>query len=241
MKNNLSNIKERILYLAENVEVSKQEFFRKINITYGNFTGDKKKRPINSDTIENILLSYPETNPEWLLTGKGEMLKEKTNAVRKEQAVYETAKRKNLIPLYEDAQTIGGTSTVANMEPVQHVSEWIDAGDWFPGATAAIRHYGDSMPEYPSGCILALKEVLDRSLIVWGRNYCIETSEYRVTKKIYDDGDIITAYSTNEDTYKNGRLIHPPFPIPKKSILKMYLVLGYVVKEYSNGPVIISK
>lgn len=75
MKNILSNIKERVLYLSENVEVTKQEFFRKIGITYGNFTGKKKERPLNSDAIENILLIYPETNPEWLLTGKGEMLK----------------------------------------------------------------------------------------------------------------------------------------------------------------------
>lgn len=241
MKNNLSNIKERILYLAENVAVSKQEFFRKINITYGNFTGDKKKRPINSDTIENILLSYPETNPEWLLTGKGEMLKEKTNAVREEQAVYETAKRKNLIPLYEDVQTIGGTAEVANMNPIHQVSEYIDAGDWFPGATAAIRHYGDSMTEYPSGCILALKEVRDRNLIVWGRNYCVETSEYRVTKRIYDNDEYIKAYSSNRATYEDGQSIHPAFNILKADVARMFQVLGYVVKEYSNGPVFITK
>ncbi|HAT3998593.1 TPA: hypothetical protein I9Y90_000075 [Elizabethkingia anophelis] len=81
MKNILSNIKERILYLAENVEVSKQEFFKKIEITYGNFTGDKKNRPVNSDAIENILLIYPQTNPEWLLTGNGPMLKEDNSSV----------------------------------------------------------------------------------------------------------------------------------------------------------------
>lgn len=141
--------------------------------------------------------------------------------------------------MFEDVQTIGGTTSVANTDPVSHPSEWIDAGDWFPGATAAIRHYGDSMPEYPSGCILALREVQDQQLIFWGRNYCIETSEGRVTKKIYDEGDIIMAYSTNKETHSDGRLIDPPFPIPKKKISKIFQVLGYVVKEYSNGPVFI--
>lgn len=76
MGNNFSTIKERILKLAENVEVSKQEFFKKIDISYGNFTGDKKKRPVNSDAIENILRIYPQTNPWWLILGKGEMLRE---------------------------------------------------------------------------------------------------------------------------------------------------------------------
>ena len=74
MNNKLLTIKERILYLAENVEVNKQEFFKKIDITYGNFTGSNKNRPVNSDAINNILVNYPQTNPWWLITGKGEML-----------------------------------------------------------------------------------------------------------------------------------------------------------------------
>lgn len=39
------------------------------------------------------------------------------------------------------------------MEANNKVAEEIDAGDWFPEATAAIHHYGDSMVEYPSGSI----------------------------------------------------------------------------------------
>ncbi|UWX66173.1 transcriptional regulator [Empedobacter stercoris] len=74
MENKMTNIKERILLLAENVEVTKQEFFKKIGITYSNFTGDKKNRPVNSDAIRNILLTYPQTNPYWLILDKGDML-----------------------------------------------------------------------------------------------------------------------------------------------------------------------
>lgn len=193
---------------------------------------------IQSKWLLKLVENYPQYSPEWLLTGKGAMLKEDESVVKEPHKEYN---KRNLIPLFEDVQTIGGTSSVANMDPIQHPSEWIDAGDWFTDATAAIRHYGDSMSEYPSGCILALKEVLDRNLIIWGRNYCIETSEYRVTKKIYDEGDVIMACSTNEIINKTGRLKYPPFSIPKESISKMYLVLGYVTKEYSNGPVFIQK
>ncbi len=88
MKNKLPNIKERVLYLAENVEVSKQKFFEKIGITYGNFTGEKKKRPLNSDAIGNILLNYPQANPEWLLTGAGTMLRRSVQ--EKEESVVNT-------------------------------------------------------------------------------------------------------------------------------------------------------
>ena len=149
--------------------------------------------------------------------------------------------KKNLIPFYDDVSTIGGLNDrVANTDP-SSPTEWIDAGDWFPEATAAIRHYGDSMVEYPSGSILALKRVNNPQLIMNGRNYVVETSEYRVTKQLQADGDHFMAYSTNRDTYPDGRQIHAPFSVPKGEIRYIYLVLGCVTKEYSNGAIPIRK
>lgn len=149
--------------------------------------------------------------------------------------------KKNLIPFYDDVSTIGGLNDrVANTDP-NSPSEWIDAGDWFPEATAAIRHYGDSMTEYPSGSILAIKQVNNPQLIMNGRNYVIETTEYRVTKQLQDRGDFFMAYSTNRETYPDGSQIHAPFPVPKGEIRHIYLVLGCVTKEYSNGAIQIRK
>lgn len=151
---------------------------------------------------------------------------------------------KKRIPFYDDIATIGGINDlmVDTDNGQSHVSEWIDAGDWFPEATAAIRHYGDSMVEYPSGSILALKRVNDRRLIINGRNYVIETSEFRITKQLQDDGgDYIIAYSSNKDTYPDGHQIHSPIRIPKDTIRHIDLVLCCVQKEYSNGAIPIRK
>ena len=151
---------------------------------------------------------------------------------------------KKRIPFYDDVATIGGVNELSadTDNGHSHVAEWIDAGDWFPEATAAIRHYGDSMVEYPSGSILALKRVNDRRLIINGRNYVIETSEFRITKQLQDDGgDYIIAYSSNKDTYPDGRQIHSPIRIPKDTIRHIDLVLGCVQKEYSNGAIPIRK
>lgn len=148
---------------------------------------------------------------------------------------------KNLIPFYDDVSTIGGVNTMsASMEGRMPSNEFIDAGDWFIGATAAIRHYGDSMNEYPSGCILALKEIHDKRQIVWGRNYCVETDEMRVTKRLQAGSDeYLMAYSTNTETYPDGHLVHEPFPIYKETIRRIFMVIGCVIKEYSSGPVMI--
>lgn len=99
---------------------------------------------------------------------------------------------KKKIPLYDDAVTIGGVNEqTAVVDDASRPTEWVDAGDWFPAATSAIHHYGDSMVEYPSGCVLVLKRVQDPKLLINGENYVIETDEYRITKQIQDDGDTI--------------------------------------------------
>jgi toxin-antitoxin system, antitoxin component, xre family len=140
------------------------------------------------------------------------------------------------IPLY-DTYSVGGTSMIAPNDPVTAPTEWIDAGDWFIDATAAMHHYGDSMIEYPSGCILALKEINDKQLIIWGKNYVIETDEYRITKRLQRSKDpkYVIAYSTNEEKYQDGTLIHQPIDIPKSAIRRLALVLGYVVKEHCSA------
>lgn len=75
MANKFPKIKDRVLLIAEKQEGNKQVFFKKVGGTYGNFTGKNKETPLNSDYITNILSIYNDINPEWLLTGKGDMLK----------------------------------------------------------------------------------------------------------------------------------------------------------------------
>lgn len=181
----------------------------------------KEGRDLSDKVIEKIEKYYTDLNIDWLVTGDGEMIR---------------ADKK--IPLYDDDATIGGTNgMVANVDDQARVTEWIDAGDWFPSATSAIHHYGDSMVEYPSGSILALKRVTDARALLNGEHYVIETDEFRITKQILDDGDAIIAYSTNKETYPDGRLIYAPIRIPKSAIRHMDLVLGCVTKRFGNGPI----
>lgn len=193
-----------------------------------------------SDSIKRILDKEFSINIDWLETGEGDMLKgpeTHTSSIK----MNTEKKERNLIPFYDNVVTVGGlVSRTADVDTAHfEPSEYIDTGDWFRDATAAIRHYEDSMDEYPPGCILALKEVKDWELVVPGRDYLIETSEYRVTKRLQrgKTAEYITAYSTSKETYPDGRMIHEPFDIPWNSIRRISLVLGYVVKK--NGGTIV--
>ncbi len=70
-----SNIKERILQIAELKKVAKADLCVDIGMTYGNFKGSAKNTPLNSDAIAKLLSIFPDVNPVWLILGKGEPLK----------------------------------------------------------------------------------------------------------------------------------------------------------------------
>lgn len=227
MEDKINKIKERILQLAKYKGVAYEKFCDDIGMTYGNFKGKSKETPINSNAIANILTIYPETNLKWLITGNGPPLK-----IEHPDAFEETYPP---IPFYPDVMSIGGTS-IATTTNTYH-PEQINPGAWFPGATAAIRHYGDSMQEYPSGSILILKEVNDLTHgLIPGQNYVLEYGNdwNRITKRIQKKGKHIIAHSTNPTTYPDGTLIHQPFKIIK--IHRAWHIIGCIIKmENSNG------
>ena len=236
----MGNILSRIQEIALNEGITIGAIERCIGASKGVLS-----RAINNGTdiqskwISILVENYPRYSPSWLLTGEGSMFKNDEKQINSHDE--KETNKKNMIPFYDDVVSIGGiTAMTASMDQNMPSHEFIDAGDWFVGATAAIRHYGDSMIEYPSGCILALKELHDQRQIVWGRNYCVETDEMRVTKRLQaGNKDYIMAYSTNTDQYPDGRQIHEPFPIYKNTIRRIFMVIGCVIKEYSSGPVMI--
>ena len=183
------------------------------------------------EKLDQILNAFPEINKTWLITGEGEMLNCDNDQYNNEGNDTETLR---LIPFY-DAETSGGYSgLVGSSNSEVELAGYIQAGGWFDSKeTAAIRHVGDSMVEYPNGCILAVREVTERRLLVPGRNYVIETSEFRVTKRIQrgSSPNTIALYSSNDETYPDGRLIHEPFEVEFEDIRKIYSVLGYIVNQ----------
>lgn len=230
------------VYIMDNTLIlNKLQEYKKFKslADFARFIGIKPQALSNwysRNTLDVHILSakFPEIDGNWLLTGEGEMLRANISPM---QATDKADRRR--IPLYSDVASIGGfNDQVANTDHTATVAEWIDAGDWFPEATAAIRHYGDSMVEYPAGSILVLKRVHDRRLLINGRNYVIETTEFRITKQLqYDGGDYLWAYSSNTDTYPDGRQKHSPIKIPMATIRHIDLVLGCVQKEFSNGAI----
>lgn len=223
----LNSVKERLTAFLEYKGINKSEFGRIIGVSSAFISSMRKS--IQPDKVALISNAFPELDMTWLLTGEGEMLKPDNNL--SDDSSDEHA---GLIPFY-DAETSGGyEGLVASSGIDSKLTGYIQAGGWFDSKeTAAIRHIGDSMTEYPSGCILAVREVTERRLLVPGRNYVIETSEFRVTKRIQlgSTPNKLALYSSNTEKYPDGRLVHEPFEVDIEDIRKIYSVLGYIVNQ----------
>ena len=103
-------IKERIIQLIEYKGIAKENFYVKIGMTSASFRGKAKESPLNSNAIENILSEIPDVNIEWLLTGKGSMLKQPEEPARvppdqKDQYIIDL-QRKHIEKLEEEIEQL---------------------------------------------------------------------------------------------------------------------------------------
>ena len=74
-----ASTKERIVQFIDYKGIKKADFFAKTGIKRGFLDGDKLDSTVNDIFIAKIIASYPELNIEWLLTGKGEPIKQESN------------------------------------------------------------------------------------------------------------------------------------------------------------------
>lgn len=72
-KSKTSPIKQRILLYAENLGISKREFYTSIGVSRGTL---ESKTSITEDIINKFLNAYPLVNILWLMTGEGDMYKQ---------------------------------------------------------------------------------------------------------------------------------------------------------------------
>jgi hypothetical protein len=80
----LTEIKSRLLQFAKVQGYKKEEFYRQIGIDGANFRGKNANSELGSDKIVSILTTFSDLSPDWLLLGKGEMLREKRENVERE-------------------------------------------------------------------------------------------------------------------------------------------------------------
>lgn len=236
----MNEVQKRLNDFISYLGMSVSQFEQSIGV--GNaFVKNTNERMRNSS--KNLIATrYPELNIDWLIKGEGEMLRKNNyiinssgnnsaNAINGNATIISTSQKRYKEQISkENDGIVSETNEILNN---------IHIGDLFKEATSAIINNDDSMREYPLGAIIILKRLTDDNNIIWGNNYYIETCDYNIIRRVQKNNDKqITAYSSNEKTNQDGTLIHSPIIIPKKSIISISSVLGYIKKEGNNNIVL---
>ncbi len=220
MKN--EKITDRILKLIEYKDITKYKFNKDLGFSLGFLD---KSREITTDKYANILEYFPEVNPDWLLTGRGEMLKGSVS----ENANKFSDNAKNIaqdaIPMIPAEAYAGFGGLPISIRDADIMGRYVVPE--FKEADFMIQVKGSSMyPKYNSGDIIACKHLKERSFFQWNRVYVIHHREQgTMVKRILQgkrDG-YITCRSDNKD--------YPEFEVPTEEITDFALVIGVIRLE----------
>lgn len=216
----MDTVLTRIGQLADNEKVTITRLEQLIGASKGVLSRAlAKKTDIQCKWLVKIVENYPLYDASWLLTGTGNMFKEDN-------------RNKYLIPLFND---IASVSEVSESEEI-YTTAYIDPGDWFPAASAAMRYHNLGMTAYQPGCVLILRKKDNPRELVWGEDYVIGYGDNRILRTVQpaEDKEHLYAYATDESTYVDGRAKYPPLLINIDRIKLIFQVLGHIHKRESQ-------
>lgn len=213
---------KRLLQFIEYQNISISAFEKEINASEGVLRkAIKNNSDIQSKWLINISEYYPNLNTEWLLTGKGEMLKSEKVTTNHLPTF---RKMIPLIPL--DAMAGFGTGDVSVMD-YETEQYYVPEFERLQ-VDYMIRVKGSSMqPKYNSGDVVACKKIpLDGLFFQWNKVYVLDTVQGALIKRIHqgEDKEHIKIVSDNKD--------YPPFELNvKENVRAVALVVGVVRLE----------
>lgn len=224
------SIKENILQFIDKQRITKEEFCKKTGIASSNFRGSGMKSEIGGDKIVKILSEYTDLNPNWLLTGKGEMLKSDqdeecntSSSISEQNEPVETSKGVPLIPM--DAFAGIGDSSVFGVDLNTIEERYIVP--LFDGMKVdfMISVRGVSMaPKYLPGDVVACRLIRDFHYIQSNHVYVIDTyTQGIIIKRVLKTKESITCRSDNPE--------YDDLTIPMTEIRSIAQVIGSIRVE----------
>lgn len=219
---NFSNINDRITQLIDfKANKNQKKFAEMIDFApqvISNIVSGRKSKP-SFDVLNAISSTFVDINNEWLLTGKGEMLKVDNVAVA---LVPEKG-----IPLV-NATAIGGYGNNVFAFEERDVKEYYVIPKFrHKKVDFMIEVEGSSMyPKYNSGDVVACRIINERNFIQWNKTHVVATR---------DQGIIIKRIKPSEEPncllMVSDNSSYDPFLVPEEEIEGLAIVVGVVRLE----------
>ena len=210
---------------------SAYKFSKDIAVSNGYLVKTRQnKGNVGGHILERIVSSCPDLNPEWLLTGRGEMIK--GNSINNILPI-----PNNPIVVDSETKKIELLSNKVSKKKIKEKGDvkFIQSNKFFIDASHAMTVNDNSMfPKYKKNSVVFLQELSESKLVLSNKEYVIETKEYRVLKLVIDSSinKTWTCCSLNNERHlHNNKLIHESFSVPCDAVSKFYLVLGQLQRN----------
>lgn len=235
MDKNLT-VKDKIFAFLKKKGISKTEFYAETGIESSNFKGKNKESLPGSAMLVKILTKYPELSADWLLTGRGEMLKTNSTLTdtppdeqphvsdkdtKKVWIAQENEQGIPLIPFSAMAGALRGELAALEYECEHYIVPAFSDADFLMPVK------GNSMtPTYLSGDIVACRKVpMTGIFFQWNKPYVLDTTQGAIIKRVKPGSDKqhVLIVSDNKD--------YDPYELPYEDIYAVALVIGIIRLE----------
>jgi phage repressor protein C with HTH and peptisase S24 domain len=212
-----SVFKKRILQYLDIKGISKYECYQNTGITNGVFS---QLNGMSEDNTLKFLSYYSDISSEWLLTGKGSMLKESNAELKPVKEIdfsISQFKQRGYAPYYPDLLVSAGQFDLMDIEQCEDPESWIkfpgiEVDGWFPIIGCSME------PKIYAGDIVGVRQLDGWERLDPDKTYLIITHDDRMIKHLETDDenkDILWAVSENYRRFK----------IEKTEIIRIFRVV----------------
>lgn len=219
----------RLKKLRRSLSLSQGSLAKAIDRKQGSISDIERGRNSVDGILPLLKLAFG-VNPEWVKTGKGDTFLPRDSPPDARGAGLDEPgakgpSREKGVPYFNSERNVpaGGKLPLVNEQPEYYI-------DFKPfnDCTAYFPYRGDSMyPKYLHGDILAVKEVQNYDMLLWGEAYLIVTDEQanglRIVRIVSEHADKNKIILRASNPQFSGDIV-----LDKKSIVALYLVKGRI-------------
>ncbi len=211
---------ERLKYLLKLSRKTQAGFSRLIGIDPSSTSKIMSGRmPLTQAFINRVVVNLG-VSKDWLERGEGVPFprSEGAKVVNAGADHFRLTNAPKGAPVY-DIDATAGCMPLSRMFTSDNIIGYLDLPQVNPGYPV-VRVSGNSMmPRIPDGSYIAIREIRDTSIIMWGAIYLVQLEDYRMVKyvrKHSDDTSKIILHSENPD--------YDDIEIDRSAVLKLFIV-----------------
>lgn len=213
-----AGIVDRIRYLLEISRKTQANFAKMIKIDPSSMSKILAEKMTVTEPFINRMVVNLGVNKLWLTEGQGQPFADGETLRQLNISGAQPATKPAGIPVYDIDATAGATP-LSMMFTNENVIGYIDMPQLGRDG-AIIRVSGDSMqPRISDGSYIAIRQISDMSVLVWGSVYLVQLDDYRLVKVVKpcrNDPAKITLHSYNPE--------YDDIEIPRESVRRLFLV-----------------